>query len=126
MSTNLAINEFDVLMRYSLMAFVEYTFAELFPQTPFSDSPHLAIIAAKLEECAAGKCKRLIICLPPRSLKSVMASVAFPAWVLGKFPHKQIICASYGQSLSDKHARDTRTLAVVRRTIHFGRILNIS
>ena len=110
MSTNSAINDFDLLMRHSLMAFVEYTFAELFPQTPFSDSPHLAIIAGKLEECAAGKCKRLIICLPPRSLKSVMASVAFPAWVLGKFPHKQIICASYGQSLSDKHARDTRTI----------------
>ena len=35
MSTNLAINEFDFLMRHSLMAFVEYTFAELFPQTPF-------------------------------------------------------------------------------------------
>jgi predicted phage terminase large subunit-like protein len=110
MSTNPTINEFDFLMRHSLMAFVEYTFAELFPQTPFSDSPHLAIIAAKLEECAAGKCKRLIICLPPRSLKSVMASVAFPAWVLGKYPHKQIICASYGQGLSDKHARDTRTI----------------
>jgi predicted phage terminase large subunit-like protein len=110
MSTNPAINEFDFLMRHSLMAFVEYTFAELFPQTPFSDSPHLAIIAAKLEECAADKCKRLIICLPPRSLKSVMASVAFPAWVLGKYPHKQFICASYGQGLSDKHARDTRTI----------------
>jgi hypothetical protein len=101
---------FDLLMRQSLMMFVEYTFAELFPQTLFSDSLHLAIIAAKLEECAAGKCKRLIICLPPRSLKSVIASVAFPAWVLGKCPHKQIICASYGQSLSDKHARDTRTI----------------
>jgi hypothetical protein len=98
------------LMRHSLMAFVEYTFAELFPQTPFSDSPHLAIIAAKLEECAAGKCKRLIICLPPRSLKSVMASVAFPAWALAKYPYLQIICASYGQGLSDKHARDTRTI----------------
>jgi predicted phage terminase large subunit-like protein len=110
MSTNPAINEFDLLMRHSLMAFVEYTFAELFPQTPFSDSPHLAIIAAKLEECAAGKCKRLIICLPPRSLKSVMASVAFPAWALAKYPHLQIICASYGQAISDKHARDTRTI----------------
>src|SRR5258705_11237335 len=97
-------------MRHSLMAFVEYTFAELFPQTPFSDSPHLAIIAAKLEECAAGKCKRLIICLPPRSLKSVMPSMAFPAWLLGKLPHKRIICASYGQSLSDKHAPDTRPI----------------
>lgn len=110
MSTNPGTSEFDFLMRHSLMAFVEYTFAELFPQTPFSDSPHLAIIAAKLEECVAGKCKRLIICLPPRSLKSVIASVAFPAWLLGKCPYKQIICASYGQSLSDKHARDTRTI----------------
>ena len=110
MNTKITINDFNFLMRSSLMAFVEYTFGELFPQTPFCDSPHLSIIAAKLEECAAGKCKRLIICLPPRSLKSVMASVAFPAWVLGKCSHKQIICASYGQSLSDKHARDTRTI----------------
>jgi predicted phage terminase large subunit-like protein len=90
------------------MAFTEYTFRELCPQTHFSDSPHLAIVAAKLEACARGKCKRLIICLPPRSLKSMMVSVAFPAWLLGHDPHKQIICASYGQGLSDKHARDTR------------------
>src|SRR3954447_892221 len=35
---------------------------------------------------------------------------AFPAWLLGLYPCKQVICASYGQSLSDKHARDTRTI----------------
>jgi predicted phage terminase large subunit-like protein len=110
MSANLAVRDFDFVMRRSLMAFTEYTFRELFPQTLFSDSPHLAILAAKLEECASGKCKRLIICLPPRSLKSIMTSVAFPAWLLGKRPHLQLICASYGQSLADKHARDTRTI----------------
>jgi hypothetical protein len=110
MSTTLAISDFDFLMQRSLMAFTEYTFRELFPQTPFSDSPHLSILAAKLEECASGKCKRLIICLPPRSLKSIMTSVAFPAWLLGRRPHLQLICASYGQSLADKHARDTRTI----------------
>jgi Family of unknown function (DUF5681) len=86
MSTNLAVSDFDFVMRHSLMAFTEYTFRELFPQTLFSDSPHLSILAAKLEECASGKCKRLIICLPPRSLKSTMTSVAFPAWLLGKLP----------------------------------------
>ena len=104
------VTDFNFLLRHSFMTFVEYTFAELFPNTPFFDSPHLAILAAKLEECAVGRCKRLIICLPPRSLKSIIISVAFPAWLLGKDPHKQIICASYGQSLADKHARDTRTI----------------
>jgi len=109
MATN-AFNEFDFLMRNSLMTFVEYTFSQLFPGKTFFDSPHLAILAAKLEDCAAGKCKRLILCLPPRSLKSIIASVAFPAWLLGNDPNRQVICASYGQSLADKHARDTRTI----------------
>jgi hypothetical protein len=54
--------------------------------------------------------KRLIVNLPPRSLKSHAATVAFPAWLLGHNPAIQIICASYGQELADKHARDCRTL----------------
>jgi predicted phage terminase large subunit-like protein len=48
--------------------------------------------------------------LPPRTLKSHAPSVAFPAWLLGHDPARQIICASYGQELADKHARDSRTL----------------
>jgi hypothetical protein len=36
--------------------------------------------------------------------------VAFVAWLLGHKPAIQIICASYGQELADKHARDCRTL----------------
>ena len=54
--------------------------------------------------------KRLIITLPPRSLKSICASVAFPAWALGHDPTLKIICASYAQDLAGKHARDSRTL----------------
>jgi predicted phage terminase large subunit-like protein len=52
----------------------------------------------------------LIINLPPRYLKSHCASIAFVAWVLGHDPGKHIICASYGQDLADKMARDCRTL----------------
>jgi predicted phage terminase large subunit-like protein len=52
----------------------------------------------------------LIINLPPRTLKSHAASVAFTAWLLGHDPTSQIICASYGQDLADKHARDARTI----------------
>jgi hypothetical protein len=39
-------------------------------------------LAAKLEEVRLGACKRLVINIPPRHLKSHAASIAFPAWLL--------------------------------------------
>ena len=56
------------------------------------------------------RCKRLIINLPPRSLKSLLASIAFPAWCLGHDPSAQILCVSYAQDLADKLARDCRSI----------------
>jgi hypothetical protein len=47
---------------------------------------------------------QLIINLPPRHLKSLMASIAFPAWCLGHDPSAQILCVSYAQDLADKLA----------------------
>ena len=70
----------------------------------------IEVIASELEACRRGETKRLIICVPPRSLKSHCASVAFPAWLLGHNPSTQIICASYGQDLSNKLAMDCRSL----------------
>jgi predicted phage terminase large subunit-like protein len=106
--------DLDMLRRTDFMSFLERSFSELFPQATFRDSPHIELLAAKLAACLNGKCKRLIITLPPRSLKSITASVAFAAWILGQDPTKQIICASYGQDLADKHARDCRTLITSR------------
>ena len=91
------------------MSFIERSFYELNPQTAFSTSPHIEVMASRLEACRQGKTKRLIVNLPPRSLKSHAVSVAFPAWLLGHNPATQIICASYGQDLADKHARDCRS-----------------
>jgi predicted phage terminase large subunit-like protein len=67
-----------------------------------------------LTDVYLGKIKRLVISLPPRSLKSIMTSVALPAWVLGHSPTRKIMCASYAQDLSDKFARDTRTVMTQR------------
>jgi predicted phage terminase large subunit-like protein len=58
----------------------------------------------------AGDITRLIITLPPRSLKSICASVAFPAWALGHDPALRVICASYASELAAKHARDCRAV----------------
>jgi predicted phage terminase large subunit-like protein len=67
-------------------------------------------MAYHLEQCASGAIKRLIITLPPRYGKSICASVAFPAFVLGRDPSKRIICASYSENLAGKHAGDCRAV----------------
>lgn len=102
--------EFNVMLRNSLPAFISRTFAYLDPQTPFAPNWHIDLLADRLTALADGRIRRLIINVPPRSLKSICASVAFPAWVLGRDPSKRIICASYGQDLADKLARDTHGL----------------
>jgi predicted phage terminase large subunit-like protein len=103
-------NEYEVFLRNDFMSFIERSFYELNPQTEFLPGEYIELLAATLEKCRMGKIRRLIINLPPRTLKSHVASVAFPAWILGHDASKQIICASYGQDLADKHARDCRIL----------------
>jgi len=54
--------------------------------------------------------RRLIINMPPRSLKSHCASIVFPAWLLGHDPSAQIIAVSYAQDFADRLARECRSL----------------
>ena len=98
------------MLRQDLTAFAARCFGDLNPHTPLAMNWHLEVIAAKLTEVRRGKIKRLIINLPPRHLKSVMASVALPAWCLGLDPAAQILCVSYAQDLADKLARDCRAI----------------
>lgn len=102
--------EYHFLLGRDLMSFTERAFYELHPGRNFQSASFIELIAARLEACARGEIKRLIINLPPRSLKSHCASVAFPAWYLGRYPGRHVICASYGQDLSDKFGRDCRSV----------------
>jgi len=106
----LSLKEFRYFLRRDLMSFAQAAFYYLNPGAVFMPAPHLELIAAKLEACARGEIKRLIINLPPRSLKSHMISVCFPAFLLGLHPAIRIVCASYGQELAEKFARDHRKL----------------
>jgi predicted phage terminase large subunit-like protein len=107
---SLTADEYAALLRRNLYAFIARTFYELNPDTEFRPNWHIEVIAAELEACWRGETTRLIINVPPRSLKSQAASVAFPAWLLGQKPGAQIICASYGQDLANKHAIDCRAV----------------
>lgn len=111
MKPSLSLSEYDKILRHDLMTFIQRCFQELNPAQKFSDATYLQLMATKLSDCLLGHgSRRLIISLPPRSLKSISVSVAAVAWMLGRDPTKRIICASYGQDLADKHARDTRTI----------------
>lgn len=104
--------EYQLILKSDLVSFIERSFYELNPQTKLFMSEYIELLASQLEACRRGKIRRLIINLPPRYLKSHCASVAFVAWLLGHDPSAQIICASYGQDLSDKLARDCRSIMI--------------
>jgi predicted phage terminase large subunit-like protein len=110
----LSAAELQRVLRCDFMSFAHRAFGELNPQTPLLVAPHLELIATKLEACRQDRIRRLAILLPPRQLKSHMASIAFPAWYLGHYPGRHIICASYGQELADKLARDCRRIMASR------------
>jgi predicted phage terminase large subunit-like protein len=102
--------ELQAVLRRDLSAFIQRSFQTVVPAAAYSHNWHIDAIAWHLEQCFEGGTKRLIITLPPRNLKSICASVAFPAWVLGRDPTRRIICASYANELTAKHARDCRAV----------------
>lgn len=102
-------NMYAHLLRHDLCAFIHRSFLEL-EQSEFHSNWHIEVLAAKLEDVMRGRCKRLIVNVPPRHLKSLAISIAFPAWVLGHQPAKQILSVTYAQDLSDNLARRSRTL----------------
>lgn len=95
--------EYRALVRGDLRAFTERCFYHLNPATTFLENWHLEVICAELEACRRGETTRLILTLPPRSLKSLCASVAFPAFILGR-----IAMAAAGGSAPAVHSHKTR------------------
>ncbi len=94
--------------RHLLSYFIEKSFGIVTPGTKFSPNWHIQLMAEYLEACYRRDIKRLVINIPPRSLKSVSVSVAFPAWALGKDPSLKFMYASYSEKLSFDLSMDTR------------------
>src|SRR5712671_389647 len=114
MIENPTLADYETLLRQDFTSFAARCFYDLNPQTELAMNWHVEVIAAKLTAVRLGKIPRLIINLPPRHLKSILASVAFPAWCLGHNPSAQILCVSYAEALSNKLARDCRSIMMSR------------
>jgi hypothetical protein len=106
--------EYETLLRQDFATFASRCFYDLNPQAELFINWHIEVIAAKLTAVRQGQIRRLIINLPQRHLKSLLTSVAFPAWCLGHDPSAQLLRVSYAQDLADKLARDCRSIMTSR------------
>jgi predicted phage terminase large subunit-like protein len=96
------------LLRTELKYFIWKVFETVLPGTPYLQNWHIDAIVHQLMRVDAGDNRRLLINQPPRSLKSITASVAYPAWLLGRDPTRRIIVVSYSNELSAELHRQFR------------------
>jgi predicted phage terminase large subunit-like protein len=80
------------------------------PSTKLCTNWHHELIAEYLKACYLRQIKRLIINVPPRTLKSSEITIAFPCWVWANKPSEKFLCASYNHDLSMKHADKRRSI----------------
>lgn len=99
---------FNDILRRDFVAFCEMVFATVAPGIQYEPNWHIEAMAGAAAEVRSGKHPRLIVNCPPRALKSIIFSVALPAFMLGHDPTQKIVVASYGAELSRKLARDFR------------------
>ena len=105
----------DVFYRNDFGAFTYEAFKALNPGQRLIPNWHIDAICYQIQQMVMGEAKkRLILNLPPRTLKSFIASVALPAWLLGRNPGSRIICASYADDLSTNFSRGCRALLGTR------------
>ena len=70
--------------------------------------PHLYFIAKKLQDVLDGKCKRLMIFMPPRHGKSELVSRYFPACAIRQKPECRVILTSYEASFAEHWGEQAR------------------
>lgn len=101
---------FDVILRSDFEAFVQKAFQVVHPSDKIAWGWHIRAICWKLHLVRSDQMPRLILNLPPRSLKSFIVSVAWPAFLLGRDPTLRVVCVSYTEDLAREHARLFRIL----------------
>jgi predicted phage terminase large subunit-like protein len=101
-------------MMYEKAAEDFYTFVVMFaPQVlgvPFVDGQHIRLLCRALQKAYETPNARLMISLPPRSMKSILGNVLFPAWCFGKAPHWQVLSISHSTDHAGDWGREVRNL----------------
>jgi len=90
--------------------FVKRGFETVDPGANYTHGWHIDCLAEHCEALFNREIKNLIINLPPRSLKSIVISVCFPAWAFGRDPSERVLSSSGVASLATQHSMHCRKI----------------
>lgn len=76
--------------------------------TGFTPEPHHRVTCKALQALEDDKIDRLMIFMPPRMGKSTLASMLFPAWIMGKYPNSYIMSVVHTQLFANKVGKTVR------------------
>lgn len=93
-----------------LSTLVEHAWPIVEPATPFVHGWHIDVVCEHLEAVTRGELPRLIINVPPRTMKSLTVGVFWPAWEWLTAPHIRWLFASYAEDLSQRDSLKCRRL----------------
>lgn len=96
--------------RRDLSSYISQAWPVIEPGDDYLSNWHIDAISEHLQAVSKRQIKRLIINVPPRTLKSVCVSVMWPTWTWIDNPHERFIFASYSSTLSLKHSLDRRSI----------------
>ena len=88
----------------SLEFFVMSAWHIVEPSVELTQNWHIGVICGYLEAVSAGKINRLIINVPPGTLKSLIVSVFFPAWEWISQPEQRYLSVTNEESLAVRDA----------------------
>ena len=98
------------ILRKDFKSFVIKCFNECSGMNEYNDNWHISVICNEINDMIDGKNRNLILNVPPRHMKSIICSVALPAFILGHNPKANVMCVSYSDELASKLANDCRNI----------------
>lgn len=103
-------SDIHALCRTDFRSFIRKAFSCLHPTKKLEDGWHLDAMGYHLQRVGDGDIRRLMISLPPRSLKSLITSVFWPVYIIGNDPTKTVLAVSHSLELAIKLSNLTRQL----------------
>lgn len=89
----------------SLRAYIRSAWHVLRPDDEYVDNWHIGAICEQLEDVSAGKVRRLMIWVPPGSMKTITVSVCWPTWEWTREPSLRYMACSYDMDLVIEQAQ---------------------
>src|SRR5436305_13921908 len=93
-----------------LGSFAKKAWTVLNPTRPLIWSWHYDYLCEMLTLVKQRRLRRLIINIPPRTLKSTLVTVIYPSWVWTTEPENSFLTASYSIALSNENSVTRRSL----------------